>query len=396
MKFEKAYIPYGGYYCSPFAKWQGSLSNENSIVLGAETAKRWMTSKGWETPIFDYTYHGITVVQKSCFYGSTWANAIMGAQVPGMTIIQACSTSTTCIHTAALAVETGTQTTPFCLLADRMSNAPHLIWPNPKGPGGEVISENWNMDNINADPSTGFGMLNTAENVAKLVNASREETDELTVMRYEQYEEALKNDRAFQKRYMFPVEVKVSRKKTITLDADEGVTPATREGIAHLKPVMPGGIHTFASQTHPADGNAGIIVTTRERAQELASDPKRTVQILSYGFSRVEKAHMPAAPVPAAQMALDRAGITIKDVSVIKTHNPFAANDLYFAKKFGIDLKTMDNYGCSMIFGHPQAPTVARLVIEGIEEAVLLGGGYVLVAGCAAGDTGAALVLRVN
>jgi acetyl-CoA acetyltransferase len=110
----------------------------------------------------------------------------------------------------------------------------------------------------------------------------------------------------------------------------------------------------------------------------------------------VEKAHMPAAPVPAAQMALDRAGITIKDVAVIKTHNPFAANDLYFAKKFGIDLKKMDNYGCSLIFGHPQAPTVARLVIEGIEEAVLLGGGYVLVAGCAAGDTGAALVLQVS
>lgn len=396
MKFEKAYIPYGGYYSSPFAKWQGSLSNENSIVLGAETAKRWMVSKGWKTPVFDYTYHGLTNVQKSCFYGSTWANAMMGAQVPGMTIIQACSTSTTCIHTAAMAVETGTLTTPFCFLADRMSNAPHLVWPNPNGPGGEVISENWNLDNMNADPSTGFGMLNTAENVAKLINGTREETDELAIMRYEQYAEALKNDRAFQKRYMFPVEVKVSRKKTITLDADEGVTPVTREGIAPLKPVMPGGIHTYASQTHPADGNAGIIVTTRERAQKLSNDPSKTIQILSYGFSRVEKAHMPAAAVPAAQMALDRARITINDVSVIKTHNPFAANDLYFAKKFDINLKTMNNYGCSMIFGHPQAPTVARLVIEGIEEAVLRGGGYVLVAGCAAGDTGAALVLRVN
>jgi len=82
-------------------------------------------------------------------------------------------------------------------------------------------------------------------------------------------------------------------------------------------------------------------------------------------------------------------------VAVIKTHNPFAANDLYFAKEFGIDVNTIDNYGCSMIFGHPQAPTIARLVIEGIEEAVLRGGGYVLVTGCAAGDTGAALILKV-
>jgi len=392
----KAFIPYGGYYCSPFSKWQGSFANQNSIILGAETAKRWLTSKGWDATVFDYTYHGITVVQNQCFYGSTWANAIMGADVPGMTVMQACSTATTCLHNAALAVETGTLTTPFCFLADRLSNAPHLIWPNPNGPGGEVISENWNMDNINSDPATKQGMLRTAENVAKLAGATREQADELVVRRYEQYQDALKDDRAFQKRYMFPVEVKISRKKTIVIDADEGIAPSTREGVAGLRTVLPDGIHTFATQTHPADGNAGILVTTKERAQSLSSDPGKTIQILSYGFARVEKAHMPAAPVPASRMALERAGIGIKDVTVIKTHNPFAANDLYFAKEFGIDINAMDNYGCSMIYGHPQAPTVARLTIEGIEEAVLRGGGYVLITGCAAGDTGAALVLKVS
>ena len=392
---NKAYIPYGGYYCSPFAKWQGSFANENSIILGAETAKRWLASKGWDASIFDYTYHGITVAQNRCFYGSTWANALMGAEVPGVTIMQACSTATTCLHNAALAVETGVQTTPFCFLADRLSNAPHLIWPNPKGPGGEVISENWNMDNINADPATGQGMLATAENVARKAGSTREQADELVLRRYEQYQDALKDDRAFQRRYMFPVEVKINRKKIIVIDGDEGITPVTREGVLGLKPVIPGGIHTFASQTHPADGNAGILVTTRDRALNLSSDPRKTIQILSYGFSRVEKAHMPAAPVPATKMALERAGISIKDVAVIKTHNPFAANDLYFAKEFNIDVNTIDNYGCSMIFGHPQAPTIARLVIEGIEEAVLRGGGYVLVTGCAAGDTGAALILKV-
>lgn len=393
---QRAYIPYKGYYCSPFSKWQGSFANQNSIVLGAETAKRWLASKGWEAGIFDYLYHGMTVVQNQSFYGSTWAASLMGAQIPGVTIMQACSTATTCIQNAALAVEAGTQTTPFCFLADRMSNGPHLVWPNPNGPGGEVISENWFMDNVNSDPVTGLGMLVTAENVAKKAGATREQADELAVRRYEQYQDSLKNERAFQKRYMFPVEVKLSRKETLVIDADEGITPVTREGCARLKPVMPEGVHTFASQTHPADGNAGIIVTTRSRALELSDDPDKTIQVLSYGFARVEKAHMPAAPVPAARMALQDAGITINDVAVIKTHNPFAANDLYFAKEFGIDVNSFGNYGCSMIFGHPQAPTVARLVIEGIEEAVLLGGGYVLIAGCAAGDTGAALLLKVE
>jgi len=286
--------------------------------------------------------------------------------------------------------------TPFCFLADRMSNGPHLIWPNPVGPGGEVISENWQMDNINADPATGKGMLITAENVAKLAGATREQADELAIRRYEQYLDALKDDRAFQKRYMFPIEVRLSKKKTIMFKEDEGITPVTRDGISGLRTVRPDGIHTFATQTHPADGNAGIIVTTKSRAMELSADPARDIKIMSYGYARVEPAHMPAGPVPSAKMALEDAGITIDDVKVIKTHNPFAANDLYFAKEMGVDVNSFDNYGCSMIFGHPQAPTVARLLIEGIEEAVLLGGGYVLIAGCAAGDTGAALVLKVG
>ncbi len=102
------------------------------------------------------------------------------------------------------------------------------------------------------------------------------------------------------------------------------------------------------------------------------------------------------AVVPAAQMALDRAGISIKDVKVIKTHNPFAANDIYLADQMKIDVNAFNNFGSSMIFGHPQAPTAGRLIIEGIEELADLGGGYMLFTGCAAGDTGAALVLKIG
>jgi acetyl-CoA acetyltransferase len=95
-------------------------------------------------------------------------------------------------------------------------------------------------------------------------------------------------------------------------------------------------------------------------------------------------------------MALDNAGISIADVKAIKTHNPFAANDIFLADKLGIDVNGMNNYGCSLIYGHPQGPTGGRLIIEGIEEVVMNGGGYLLFAGCAAGDTAAALVLKIT
>ena len=393
----KAFIPYKGYYSSPFSKWQGSFANEHSIVLGSKTAKNWLKIRDISPDIFDYLILGATVGQPHIFYGSPWAAALIGAQdIPGCLISQACSTSTTVLFQAAVGIETGLYQNVFTLMTDRCSNGPHTIWPNPKGLGGQVISENWVMDQFNNDPWAENAMIQTAENVARENNVTRQECDELALRRYEQYSDALSNDREFQKKYMFPVTINLSRKKTITVEKDEGIMPTTREGLEKLSPVLPSGSHTFGSQTHPADGNCGLVVTSKEKARELSREPSKDAQIISYGFSRAKKGFMAMAVVPAAQMALDRAGISIKDVTVIKTHNPFAANDIYLARQMNIDVNTFNNFGSSLIFGHPQAPTAGRLIIEGIEELCGKGGGYLLFTGCAAGDTGAAKVIKIN
>jgi acetyl-CoA acetyltransferase family protein len=397
--FTKAYIPYNGYYSSPFCKWQGSLQNENAIVLGAETARKWFLKKGIDATIIDYLYFGNTVAQHRVFYGHAWAAAMLvdnKKHLPGLFIHQACTTSATCIYLCALNIESDIYETGFALMADRCSNGPHLTWPNPGGPGGEMISENWVMDSFNDDPNVGLAMVQTGENVAKEIGATREEADAVALRRYEQYLDALKDDRAFQKRYMMPVEIKVSRKKTILIEEDEGVTPCTAEGLAKLKPVEQDGIHTFGAQTHPADGNAGFIVTTRDKARDLSTDKNLEVQIISYGFARVKPGFMPAAPVPAARMALERAGVGINDIKAIKTHNPFAINDINLAKQFGIDVMGINNYGSSLIFGHPQGPTAGRLIAELIEELAIIGGGYGLWTGCSAGDMAAAMVFKVD
>lgn len=395
--FTKAYIPYRGYYSSPFSKWQMTLSNSHSLELGSATVSRWLASRSLDPNQFDYLYVGYTIYQKQAFYAAPWVAAMIGAvNTPGCAVSQACSTSTTCLYYSAAGLEAGTFGNVINVLTDRMSNGPHIVWPNPPGPGGEVIHENWVMDNFASDPYAKGAMIQTAENVARETGLTKEQCDELTARRYEQYAEALKDDRAFQKRYMFPVEVALSRKKTITLAEDEGIVPTTRQTLAQLQPAAPGGVHTFGSQTHPADGNAAVIVTTADRAKALSADPSVSIRIVSYGQSRVERGMMPKSLVPAAQMALAKAGIGIADVKAVKTHNPFIANDLYFSDRLGINPMDINNYGCPLVFGHPQGPTVARCVIELIEELVLLGGGYGLFTGCAAGDTGASLVLKVE
>ena len=239
-------------------------------------------------------------------------------------------------------------------------------------------------------------MVETAENVAKEEGITKEACDAAALKRYEQYLMALENEREFQKKYMFSAEIKLSRKKSILVEEDEGITPATAEGLAGLRPLIPGGVLSFGAQTHPADGNASMIVTTKEKAQELSADPSMPIQVLAYGFAREKKGYMAAAPVPATKMALANAGLAISDMKVIKSHNPFIVNDLNFAKQFNIDVNGMNNYGCSMIYGHPQGSTATRLIIEGIEETVMKGGGYFLWTGCAAGDSGASLILKIG
>ncbi len=393
----KAFIPYRGYYSTPFSKWQGSIANESSITLAANTSKRWFTEKKWDPMMFDYLFLGITIGQPQWFYGGPWAAALIGAaQIPGVIISQACTTSATCIFHAGVGIETGLYQDAYCLMTDRCSNGPHTVWPNPNGPGGEVISENWMMDNFNQDPWAKGAMIQTAENVALEAGITREQCDAVALRRYEQYMDSCADDKAFKKRYMFPVEVKRSKKKTVLVEDDEGITPCTREGLAGLRPVLPDGVHTFGSQTHPADGHCAVIVTTREKAQELSADPGVEVQLVSYGYARAKKGYMAMAVVPAVRMALEKAGIGINDVKAIKTHNPFAANDVYLSQQMNIDINSFNNYGSSLVFGHPQAPTAGRLVVEGIEEVVMLGGGYLLWGGCAAGDTAAGLVLKIG
>ena len=393
----KAFIPYRGYYSSPFTRWQGSLANEHSIILGAKTSKRFFESKSWNPREIQYVLVGSTVYQKQWFYSGPWAAALMGAtEAPGVLINQACSTSAFAIYQAGMGLETGMFENSWCLLADRCSNGPHASWPNPNGPGGQVIAEDWVMDNFGLDPWAGGAMIQTAENVAKEFALTRAECDALTLRRQEQYQQALVNDREFQKRYMFPVEIQISKKKILTVEADEGVFPSTPEGLAALKPVLADGVHTYGSQTYPADGNCGIAVTTRERARELSVDPNLEIQIVSFGFARAKKGFMGAAVAPSAQMALEKAGLKAADLGAIKTHNPFASNDLVMAKVLGLDANGMNNFGSSLIYGHPQAPTGARLVIEGIEELAMKGGGYLLFSGCAAGDTAASIVLKVG
>jgi len=395
----KAEIPYGAYWSTPFARWQGSLAHLHSIEFAAHVAKQELAKRKIDPKLFDYGVLGFSVPQKHAFYGLPWLTGMAGmGHVGGPTLMQACATGVRTLLAAAQEIEVGMAETALIVNCDRTSNGPHLYYPNPKGPGGTGESEDWVMGNFNHDPLGKHAMLKTAENVAARHGMTTAQQHEVVLRREEQYRQALDKDAAFLKRFMtLPFEVPAAnyKKSVATLNADEGYGQSTPEGLAKLKPVMDGGTVTFGGQTHPADGNAGIVLTTAAGAKALSTNPKIAIRLHGFGLARVGLAYMPESTVPAAERALQQAGKTIKQIDAIKTHNPFALNDLFFAKQTGADLMHMNNYGCSLVWGHPQAPMGTRSIIELIEELAIRGGGFGLFTGCAAGDSAMAVVIEV-
>ena len=395
----KAEIPYGAYWSTPFARWQGAFANLNSVEFAAHVTRKELGRRGIPASAFDYGALGISVPQKHSFFGLPWLSGLAGAgQVGGPTLMQACATGVRVLLAGVQEIECGLARTALTVTCDRTSNGPHLYYPNPRGPGGTGAHEDWVMDNFNCDPLGPHAMIKTAENVAAKHKIATAEQHEVVLRREAQYREALADDHAFQKRYMnlpFEVPDPAYRKTAATIPGDEGINFSTAEGLAKLRPVLEGGTVTFGAQTHPADGNAAIVLATPERAKELSRDPKIRVRLHGFGQSRAALAYMPEAPIPAAQHALAQAEMTIDKMKAIKTHNPFALNDILFSRTTGVGLEKMNRYGCSLVWGHPQAPMGTRAIIELIEELAIGGGGFGLFTGCAAGDTAMAVVLEV-
>jgi acetyl-CoA acetyltransferase family protein len=397
---DAAHIPYGGYWSTPFARWQGAFQNLHSLEFAAHVAKAELAKRNVPLEAIDFGILGTTIPQKSCFYGLPWLTGVMGApHVGGPTVNQACATSARILELGADAITAGDASVALVIAADRTSNGPHLYYPNPRGAGGTGAHEDWVLDSFASDPFAKVAMIETAENVATEHRISTAEQHDVTLRRHEQYKAALADDSAFLRRFMtLPFEVPDERFRKIatTLAGDEGIHDTTAAGLKKLKPVREGGTVTYGSQTHPADGNAAMLVTSAARARELSRDPKIAIRMRGFGQARVKPAFMPAAPVPAARRALADAGIAFDQVAAVKSHNPFAVNDIVFCRETGWDIARMNNFGCSLVWGHPQGPTGLRAIIELIEELVARGGGIGLFHGCAAGDTAMAVVIEVG
>ena len=134
---NRAYIPYGGYWSTPFAKWQGSLAHLHSMKLAARSARQALEARRFPLGRIDLGILGITNPQPSSFYGLPCLTGMIGLDgVGGPTVQHACATSTRVLQMAAQEVSAGTSSCVLAVTADRCSNGAIVYYPDPTAPGG--------------------------------------------------------------------------------------------------------------------------------------------------------------------------------------------------------------------------------------------------------------------
>ena len=391
--FPRARIPYGTWGSSYFPAWQTSaLAEVNIGQFAGEAMNKILGMRKVPIRALEYLIIGSTIPWHWKFWNAPLVASCLGHRVPGYHIEQACATGLQAIILAASEIEGGAYDVVGVLTFDRTSDSPVGVFPERRTyRRTEVLADVW--DNFGFDPATGNAMIKTAGLAARKYKIDREEVDDLTFYRYKQYFDT--KDSGWFDNVLVPLEVlNIQGRFLGAIDEDIGVRPVSRSGLREMREldscVTPG------SQTHASDGMATLLVTSVDKAREISTQPEIDIQYVGKLEIRTQPSLMPEAPAIAVQKLLQRTGLSINDMAVVKNHNPFAVNDAIFAKVMDYDWQKMNTTGSSLVWGHPQGPTLTRIVIESLEEAVSLGGGYVLVFGCAAGDVGIAAIFKVT
>jgi acetyl-CoA acetyltransferase len=392
LMLPNARIPYGTWGSSYFPAWQTSaLAEVNIGQFAGEAMNRILGLRKVPKSQLEYLVIGSTIPWHWKFWNAPLVASCLGERIPGYHVEQACATGLQAVLQAGSEVQTGSHDVVGVLTFDRTSDSPVGVFPERRAHQRTLpIADVW--DNFGFDPATSNAMITAAGITARKYKVDRKEADELAFHRHQQYFEA--RDSGFLDKVLVPLDVlNVAGRPLGRIDEDLGVRPLTMGGLRAMRELDT--CVTSGTQTHASDGMASLLVTSKAKARELSPRPEIDIQFVAKTEVRVQPSLMPEAPAVAVKKLLERTGLKMKDMAVVKNHNPFAVNDVVFSKVLDYDWRQMNKTGSSLVWGHPQGPTLTRILIEALEEAVTLGGGHVLVFGCAAGDVGIAAAFKV-
>ncbi|CAJ0702653.1 beta-ketothiolase BktB [Ralstonia holmesii] len=319
-------------------------------------------------------------------------NGGVSAETPAFNVNRLCGSGLQAVVSAAQTVLLGDADVAIAGGAESMSRAPYLA---PAARWGSRMGDAKMVDMMLGalhDPFHAIHMGVTAENVAREFGISREQQDQTALESHQRASRAIQA--GYFKDQIVPVTIK-SRKGDIQFDTDEHVRhDAVIDDMTKLKPVFTkeNGTVTAGNASGLNDAAAALVLMERSEAEKRGLKP--LARLVSYGHAGVDPKIMGIGPVPATRKALERAGLSVKDLDVIEANEAFAAQACAVTKELGLDPAKVNPNGSGISLGHPIGATGALITVKALYELQRIGGRYALVTMCIGGGQGIAAVFE--
>jgi acetyl-CoA acyltransferase len=307
-------------------------------------------------------------------------NAGFPSSVPAMTVNRFCSSGLQTIAQSCERIIAGGADIIVAGGVESMSMVPMTGFRISPHPGL--------MDTI---PEVYVSMGQTAENVVKEYNVSREDMDEFAFHSHRKASEA--QDAGRFKEEIVPLEVTTTTldgTKKIIFDHDELIRrDTTVEGLAKLRPVFsPKGSVTAGTSSPLSDGAAAVVIMSAEKADELGLEP--WMRFIGFTAAGVPPEIMGIGPIKAVPRVLERYGMKLEEFDLIELNEAFASQSLAVIRKLEFDTEILNVNGGAIALGHPLGATGAKLTVQIMHEAKRRKSKYVMVTMCIGGGMGAA------
>ena len=317
-------------------------------------------------------------------------------EVAGMALDRRCGGGLQAVATAAMMVQTGAADIVMAGGVESMSNVEYyttdMRWG--KRAGTVKLHDRLDRGRERSQPVERFGrisgMIETAENLAREYNITREQSDAFAAQSQQRAAAAWEAGRFADE--VVPVSVPQRKGDPVVVSRDEGVRPDTTvETLARLKPIMKDGVVTAGNASQQNDAAAACLVMSEERAQALGLEP--IGYLVGWAAAGCEPGIMGIGPVPAVKKVFERTGLSFKDL--VELNEAFACQVLAVLK--GWDWNDQDKLnvnGSGISLGHPVGATGVRIMTTLLHELRRRGGRYGLETMCIGGGQGIAAVFE--
>lgn len=318
--------------------------------------------------------------------------------VPGVQVDRRCGGGLQAVANGAMMVQTGAADVVLTGGVESMSNVEYYTTAMRGGAraGNATLYDRLDRGRVRSQPEERFGaiagMIETAENLAREYQISREEADEYSVQSHDRAAAAVEAGRFAEE--MVPVSVPQRRGDPVVLDHDEGVrADANVDALAKLRPIMKDGIVTAGNASQQNDAAAACLLVAEDKLAELGLEPMGW--FVGWSVAGCHPATMGIGPVPAVERLFARTGMSWDRLDLVELNEAFACQVLAVLKGWGWhEPEKLNVNGSGISLGHPIGATGARILTTVLHELRRRKGRYALETMCIGGGQGIAAILE--